>query len=245
MKNIVIVGATSAIAHSTARLFAEKKANFFLIARNEEKLNTVADDLKARGASEISSFVLDINDLEGQKLAIEQAISALGSLDLLLVAHGTLPDQERCNSDTIYLLEEFHTNATSTMSFLQQISTHFEQQNKGSIAVITSVAGDRGRQSNYLYGAAKATISTYLSGLRNRLSKSNVQVLDIKPGFVDTPMTSDIKKGALWAQPEDIARGIEKALLKGSDVVYLPFFWRYIMLIIKNIPEFIFKKLSL
>lgn len=245
MNNILIVGATSAIAQSTARLYAAKGAKFFLVARNEKKLKAVTDDLTTRGASNIENFVLDINDLERQKLGIGKALSFLGSIDLLLVAHGTLPDQERCDSDTIYLLEEFHTNATSTMSFLQQISTQFERQKHGSIAVITSVAGDRGRQSNYLYGAAKATISTYLSGLRNRLSKSDVHVLDIKPGFVDTPMTSEIKKGALWAQPDDIAQGIVKALTKGKDVVYLPFFWRYIMLIIRNIPEFIFKKLSL
>lgn len=245
MKNILIVGATSAIAQSTARLYAAKKAKFFLVARNEEKLTIVTNDLNTRGACDVENFVLDINDLEKHKAAISEALSFLGSIDLLLIAHGTLPNQDKCNSDTLYLLEEFHTNATSTMSFLQQISTQFVQQNKGSIAVITSVAGDRGRQSNYLYGAAKATISTYLSGLRNRLSKNNVQVLDIKPGFVDTPMTADIKKGALWAQPDDIAQGIERALTKGKDVVYLPFFWRYIMLIIRNIPEFIFKKLSL
>lgn len=245
MKNIIIVGATSAIAQSTARLYAAKQANFFLIARNEEKLQTVKEDLKARGAGDVGSFILDINDLDGQISAISQAAETLGNIDLLLVAHGTLPDQDRCNSDTVYLLEQFHTNATSTISFLQRISPYFERQNNGSIAVITSVAGDRGRQSNYLYGAAKATISTYLSGMRNRLSKCGVQVLDIKPGFVDTPMTAEIKKGALWAQPEDIAKGIVKALSSGRDVVYLPFFWRYIMLIIKNIPEFVFKKLSL
>ncbi len=244
MKTILVIGATSSIAQSTARLFAANNAKLFLVARNKEKLNIVADDLKARGA-EVESFILDLNNLEEQEEAISKAKAFLGSIDLLLVAHGTLPDQDRCNSDTIYLLEQFHTNATSTICFLQKIAPMFEQQLSGSIAVITSVAGDRGRQSNYLYGAAKATISTYLSGLRNRLSKSSIQVLDIKPGFVDTPMTADIPKGALWVQPEDIAIGIEKALSKGKDVVYLPFFWRYIMLIIKNIPEFIFKKLSL
>jgi len=118
-------------------------------------------------------------------------------------------------------------------------------QGKGSLAVISSVAGDRGRQSNYVYGAAKGMVSLFLQGLRNRLSKKNVQVLTIKPGFVDTPMTAAFTKGALWAKPEAVARGIVKAVDKRRDEVYLPGFWRLIMLLIRHIPESLFKKLSL
>lgn len=245
MKNILIVGATSAIAISTARLLAEQQCHLFLLARNEERLQNVADDLKVRGATQVSTATLDINDLEKHTVVIDNATATLGSIDLLLIAHGTLPDQAACESDATVFSQEFETNATSTIHFLNIIARQFEQQKKGAIAVITSVAGDRGRQSNYVYGAAKAAVSTYLSGLRNRLYKHEVQVLDIKPGFVDTPMTAEFPKGPLWAQPEDIAQGILKGVEKKKDLVYLPFFWRYIMLIIRSIPEFVFKRLSL
>ena len=150
-----------------------------------------------------------------------------------------------CNQNEDTLLQEFQINATGTLQFLNIAARHFEFNKKGTIAVITSVAGDRGRQSNYLYGSAKAAVSTYLSGLRNRLYKHHVQVLDIRPGFVDTPMTAEFPKGPLWAQPEAIAQGILAGIKKGRHVVYLPFFWRYIMLIIRLIPETIFKRLSL
>jgi short-subunit dehydrogenase len=125
------------------------------------------------------------------------------------------------------------------------LANRFEAQRSGSIAVISSVAGDRGRQSNYVYGAAKGAVTLLLQGLRNRLSKSGVQVLTIKPGFVDTPMTAEFKKGALWAKPDDIAHGIVSAIDRRRDVVYLPGFWRLIMLIIRHIPEPIFKRMSL
>jgi len=140
---------------------------------------------------------------------------------------------------------ELQTNFTTVVSLLTLLANLFERQGRGSIAVISSVAGDRGRQSNYVYGAAKGALTIYLQGLRNRLAKANVHVLTIKPGFVDTPMTRDFKKGLLWVGPDVIARGIVKAIDKRKDVAYLPFFWRYIMFIIKIIPERIFKRLSL
>jgi short-subunit dehydrogenase len=120
-----------------------------------------------------------------------------------------------------------------------------EAQQQGSIAVISSVAGDRGRASNYLYGSAKAAVSTFLSGMRQRLEKRGVNVLTVKPGFVDTPMTRDFKKSALWAKPEEVARGIVRAIDRRKAVVYLPWFWSIIMLIIKHVPEFMFKRTKL
>jgi short-subunit dehydrogenase len=142
-------------------------------------------------------------------------------------------------------LAEFATNGTSTIALLTLIANRMQQARRGSIAVISSVAGDRGRSSNYLYGSAKAAVSTFLGGLRQRMAKHGVDVITIKPGFVDTPMTRDFKKGALWAKPEAIAAGIVKAVDKGRPVVYLPWFWFIIMTIIRSVPEFLFKRLSL
>ncbi len=133
----------------------------------------------------------------------------------------------------------------SVISLLTHLGNRFEAQRHGAIAVISSVAGDRGRLSNYVYGTAKGAVSIFMQGLRNRLYKSGVNVLTIKPGFVDTPMTAQLPKGALWAQPDHIAAGIIKAIDSGKTVVYLPGFWRLIMLIIKSIPESVFRRLSL
>ena len=245
MRNVFIIGACSAIAQSVARRYAAEGDRLFLLARDKEKLLSQRDDLLIRGAQSVNFATLDMNQLDLHQSAINSAVSFLNGIDLLLIAHGTLPDQQLCDSDPKVLLQEFQTNAGSTMAFLSAVSPVFERQKHGSIAVITSVAADRGRQSNYCYGAAKAAVSTYLSGLRNRLYSKGVHVLEIKPGFVDTPMTAEFTKGLLWARPQDIARGIVSAVERKKDVVYLPFFWRYIMLIIRYIPEFIFKRLSL
>ena len=164
----------------------------------------------------------------------------------MLIAHGTLSDQADCEKSVDALRSEFDINALSTMALLTTLANTFEARKSGTLAVISSVAGDRGRQSNYVYGSAKAAVSTFLSGLRQRLAKSNVDVLTIKPGFVDTPMTANIaNKGALWAKPDQIAAGIVRAIDKRRSVVYVPWFWRGIMLIIRHIPESIFKKLKL
>ncbi len=245
MKNVLIFGATSAIAEATAREYALKGCNLFLVARNTEKLETIATDLKVRGATDTAYAQLDINELQQHQSILELANSKWGDIDLVLIAHGTLPDQQACEASVEQSLDEIKTNALSTISLLTLLGNQFEQRKSGAIAVITSVAGDRGRQSNYVYGSAKAMVSTFLSGLRNRLAKSNVQVLDIKPGFVDTPMTAEFDKGPLWAQPQDIAKAIVKSVEKNRNIAYAPFFWWGIMMIIRNIPEFIFKKLKL
>ena len=245
MKNILLLGATSAIAEQTARLFAANGDKLFLVARNEAHLKTIADDLKIRGAQQVEYQSTDLTDTDSHASLIETATEKLGELDTVLIAYGTLGEQKKGEQDFNDALQELNINALSVISLLTHIANRFEQQQRGSIAVISSVAGDRGRQSNYIYGAAKGALTIFLQGLRNRLHKSNVQVVTIKPGFVDTPMTSEFKKGLLWVGPEVIARGIVKAINKQKDVVYLPFFWRYIMLIIRLIPESIFKKLSL
>jgi decaprenylphospho-beta-D-erythro-pentofuranosid-2-ulose 2-reductase len=241
---VLIIGATSAIAQETARCFARDGAELFLAARSAEKLTTLADDLKVRGARRVEMFVLDVNDLTRHEALLEAAISTLNGLDMLLIAHGTLGDQQLCEKSVEQTIKELTTNAISVISLLTISANYFEQQKRGCIAVISSVAGDRGRQSNYVYGTSKAAVSTFMQGLRNRLTKSGVAVLTVKPGFVDTPMTADKPKGLLFAQPRSVGQGIYKAMLQGKDIVYLPWFWRPIMLVVRSIPERVFKQLS-
>lgn len=245
MQKVVIIGATSAIAEATARLYAARGAQLFLVARHEGRLQDIAADLRTRGSQEVYLAPLDVNDIDRHAGVIEQAWSSLGHVDVLLVAHGTLPDQTLCEASVEVALKEFATNGTSTIALLTAMATRFEAQRTGVMAVISSVAGDRGRQSNYLYGAAKAAVTAFASGLRQRMAKVGVNVLSIKPGFVDTPMTREFKKGVLWAKPDAIAKGIVRAADRGRHVVYLPGFWLPIMLIIRHIPEFVFKRLKL
>lgn len=245
VKNIIIIGATSAIAEATARLYAQRGDKLYLIARNEERLSSMADDLKIRGAASADFRLLDVNNFNMHEEVINGAFEVLGKVDAVLIAHGTLPDQSACEASFVNTLSELNTNAISTISLLTHMANKFESQGSGTIAVITSVAGDRGRQSNYVYGAAKGMVSIYLQGLRNRLHKSNIDVLDIKPGFVDTPMTAEFKKGLLWAKPDAIAKSIVSGIDKGKYMIYTPFFWRFIMRIIRSIPEFVFKRASL
>ncbi len=242
---VLIIGATSAIAYETAKCFAQDGADLFLVARNAEKLTSVADDLKVRGAKNVETCVLDLAELDRHEELLSQAITTLGGLDMLLIAHGTLGDQRKCELSVAETLREFTNNCTSVISLLTLAANHFEQQKRGCIAVISSVAGDRGRQSNYVYGTAKAAVSTFMQGLRNRLAKSGVAVLTIKPGTVDTPMTAGLKKGLLFARVQSVGKGIYQAMKQGKDVVYLPWFWRPIMLIVKSIPERVFKKMSM
>jgi hypothetical protein len=241
----MIIGATSAIAHATARLWASEENALYLVARDPDKLEAIAQDLETRGAGQLETRVMDMLEQQQHQALVEDAVQRLGGLDRVLIAHGTLPDQKACEASVDQTRRELEINCLSTISLVTRMASHFESQGTGTIAVITSVAGDRGRQSNYVYGTAKGALSLFLQGLRNRFYRSNVQVLTIKPGFVDTPMTAAFAKGLLWAQPERVAADIDKAIRKGKDVIYTPFFWRYIMWIIKAIPESLFKRLSL
>jgi len=245
MQKILIVGATSAIAEATARLWAARGEALFLVGRNGARLEAIAADLRVRGAVSVGCLAMDATDRAAHAAMLEAATAALGGLDVALIAHGTLPDQKACEASVELTLREIDNNGLSVVALAMLLATRFEAQGHGTLAAIGSVAGDRGRQSNYVYGAAKGMLDLFLQGLRNRLAKKGVQVLTIKPGFVDTPMTASFKKGALWAQPADIARGILRAIEQRRDVVYLPGFWRLIMAIIRHIPERIFKRLSL
>ena len=245
MQKILIIGATSAIAEATARLWAARGAELFLVGRRADRLAIIAADLRVRGAASVGCHRLDATDINGHAAMLDAATVAMGGIDIALIAHGSLPDQKACEASVATTLKEIDTNALSVIALATRLGEFFEKQGGGTLAVIGSVAGDRGRQSNYVYGAAKGMVGIFLQGLRNRLAGRGVQVLTIKPGFVDTPMTAAFAKNALWAKPEAIARGIVRAVDKKSDVVYLPGFWRVVMLIIRHIPERLFKRLSL
>jgi short-subunit dehydrogenase len=244
MQKILIIGASSAIAEASARLWAARGAALFLVGRNAARLEAIAADLRVRGAASVACWVMDANEVAAHSAMLAAASNALGGLDIALIAHGTLPDQKACEGSVEMTLAEIGTNGLSVVALATLLGEKFAQQGSGTLAVIGSVAGDRGRQSNYVYGAAKGMVSLFLQGLRNRLSQKGVQVLTIKPGFVDTPMTASFKKNALWAQPEAIAAGILRAIEQKRDEVYLPGFWWAIMLVVRHIPEAIFKKLS-
>lgn len=244
-QKILIIGATSAIAEAAARQYAARGASLYLLARNAERMVALAADLKIRGAIAVGHATFDANDFGSHEAALDRAIAEMQGIDVALIAHGTLGDQKACEKSFESTLRELNTNAISVISLLTHLANRLEAQRGGTIAVISSVAGDRGRQSNYVYGTAKGAVTIFLQGLRNRLCKSGVHVVTVKPGFVDTPMTASFKKGLLWAQPEAVASGILKAIDARRNEVYLPFFWRYIMMIIRAVPEAIFKRASL
>ncbi|MEJ2141815.1 MAG: SDR family oxidoreductase [Gammaproteobacteria bacterium] len=244
-KKIVVFGATSAIAQATLKLFAGEGYECCLVARNKEKLSIIEDDLKVSGAERVVSIDTDLADSKKHTELFTEIKTKFGDFGVALVAYGTLSDQKACEQSFEQTYNELNINLLSVISLLTIVANIFSEKKQGQIAVISSVAGDRGRQSNYVYGAAKGALTLYLQGLRNRLASANVSVLTIKPGFVDTPMTKEFTKGMLWVRPDFIAKGIYKAIIKQKDVVYLPWFWKWIMLVIKLIPEKIFKKLSL
>jgi decaprenylphospho-beta-D-erythro-pentofuranosid-2-ulose 2-reductase len=245
-QRVIIMGATSGIAEAVCRRYAAEGARLFLVARNADKLAAISSDLLARGAKEAHTYVLDANDTSRIPAMVDAAWRALGACDVALVAHGTLPDQARTQAELDYAVSEFRTNAESVIACLNALALRFEPQGSGVLAVIGSVAGDRGRGSNYLYGAAKAAIDTYSSGLRARLFKEGVHVLIIKPGFVATAMTADLNlPKKLTATPDQVAMDIQQAIVKRQDVLYTPWFWAWVMRIIRWLPAFVFKRTKL
>jgi len=243
--NVLIFGATSAIAQAVARRYADAQARFVLVARDPVKLGANAADLAARGATVAGTLVADLEDGDRHGEWFAAAVAALGTLDVVLIAHGTLPDQAQCEADAAAMRRAIDVNFVSAASLATHVAVQFERQRSGTLAVIASVAGDRGKRSNYVYGAAKAGLAVYLQGLRARLAPCGASVLTIKPGFVDTPMTAGFAKGALWATPERVAAAICRAIDARRTVIYVPWFWRPIMLAIRMIPERIFIRMRM
>ena len=244
-RRILIFGATSAIALAVARELLAPDARFFLVARNATKLDAVRNDLLTRGAAGVSTQVTDLDDTSKHEQVFSSALNLLGSIDLALIAHGVLGDQNKSQSSYAAAQEVLQTNFMSAVSLITWLANYFENAHSGTLAVISSVAGDRGRKSNYVYGASKGALNIFLDGVRNRIDRSGAHVLTIRPGFVATPMTAHLPQGMLFASPAQVAKGIVKAIAARKDVVYVPWFWRPIMLVIRSVPEFLFKKLNL
>jgi short-subunit dehydrogenase len=244
-ERLLIIGATSAIAIAVARRYAARKARIGLIGRRADALDAVAADLRVRGAVEVATWVLDANDIAQHADCLDAAWRRFDGVDHLLVAHGVLPDQAECQASVAAALASFDTNARSVLALLTDLANRFERQGSGAIGVISSPAGDRGRASNYVYGSAKAAVTNLTSGLRHRLTSKGVRVVTILPGFVDSPMTAGFKKGILWVKPDSVAKDIERALQSSSAVLYTPWFWNWIMKVIRHIPERIFVRTGL
>lgn len=244
-KRVVIVGALSAIAEAAARRWAEAGAHLLLVARDAERLNAVAADLRAYGTT-VETFVADLATADaGASLA---AMTKDGPLDMVLIAYGLLGDQARAERDPAHAQEIMAVNFTSAANWCLAAANVLEAQGHGALIVVGSVAGDRGRASNYVYGAAKGGIAVLVQGLAHRLLRSGARAVLIKPGFVDTPMTAHITpKGALWAKPDDIARVIVATAeaKRGGPVVYAPWFWRWIMVVIRSLPSFVLHRTKL
>jgi decaprenylphospho-beta-D-erythro-pentofuranosid-2-ulose 2-reductase len=245
VRRILALGATSGIAREALRCFAAEGAHLFLVARDAAKLTAIADDLKVRGAAAVECLQADLADSTLHPEILDRAFSIWQGLDAALIAHGTLPDQRQAETNMSALRDAIDANYVSAVLWLAQLANRFEQQRSGVIAVISSVAGDRGRKSNYIYGSAKAALTTYAAGLRLRLEPAGVHLVLIKPGWVSTPMTAHVKQNALFASAERAGRDVHNAIVEPRPVIYVPWFWKWLMLVIRLMPEPIFKKLNL
>jgi decaprenylphospho-beta-D-erythro-pentofuranosid-2-ulose 2-reductase len=243
MRKILILGATSAIAIATARRLANQGHALFLAARNDAGLRALADDLRTRGAQKAEIARFEASASATHVNLVESAASALGGLDTAILAYGSLPDQASVEDVPERVVAELETNFTSMASLLTILATRFEQQGHGTIVAISSVAGDRGRAVNYVYGSAKAGLTCFLSGLRQRLSRKGIDVITVKPGLVDSPMTASFRKGILWSTPDAVAKGIVRAIESRTTTVYVPGFWRLIMTGIRLLPERLFLRM--
>ena len=241
---LVIFGATSAIAIAVARRYAERGATFHLVARDLERLEELQKDLSVRGAHAVSTASADLTDTAKHPALVADTQDQLGSIDLAFSCYGELPEQSECEQNAEALFKCFEVNTSSVLSLLCELAKALESQTTGQIAVVTSVAGDRGRRSNFAYGASKAAVSTFLEGLRGRLHSSGVGVVDIRPGLVDSPMTAHIPKGPLFSSPQQVARCIVRGLDRDRTLIYAPGYWRWIMLVVRLIPTRIFRRLN-
>jgi decaprenylphospho-beta-D-erythro-pentofuranosid-2-ulose 2-reductase len=245
--NVLIVGATSAVAQALARRLVGRGWNLFLAARNADTLGTLAADLRVRGGSTIVTGHFDADAIVPLATWSAAAGAFPTGLDGVVVCHGYLPDERAQLLGGDEIRRTIDVNFTSVAVLLGAAAEYFADRRRGFIAAVSSVAGDRGRQSNFCYGAAKAGLTAYMSGLRNRLHSRNVHVLTIKPGIIDSPMTLGLEVGPkpLVTTPDRVAADIEQAILRRLDTIYSPWFWRPIMGVITAIPEWIFKRMKL
>jgi len=245
MQKIVILGATSGIALEIQRQLARQGQDLLLVARSAQRLSELQSDLLARGAQQVLTIAADLADVRQHAQVFDFVRRSFPNFDTVLLAYGTMEDQQDAEASVDVLLDELNVNFVSAAALLTLFAADLEQRSTGCLAAITSVAGDRGRRSNYVYGSAKGALSLFLQGLRSRLHPAGVKVITIKPGPVQTPMTDLLPNSTRFADPEEVARDIVRALERRSpDVLYTPKVWRYIMTAVKQIPETIFKRLS-
>lgn len=245
MKKIVVLGATSGIALEVQRLLAQKRCELLLVARSPQRLADLRLDLLVRGARQVLTYSADLSSIQQHNAIFDFVRHNFADFDTVLLAYGSMLEQKHSEASVDALLDQLRVNFVSAAAILTLFAADLERQRTGCIAAITSVAGDRGRRSNYVYGSSKGALSLFLQGLRSRLHPAGVRVITIKPGPVQTPMTDHLPNAARFAQPEQVARDIVRALERRSpDVLYTPRVWRYIMTAVDHIPEGIFKRLS-
>ncbi|MEN9917558.1 MAG: short-chain dehydrogenase/reductase [Pseudomonadota bacterium] len=238
MQSILILGATSSIARACSEIFALRKCKLFLVSRNGTELERIASDLRIRFNVEVEYASFDITQIDAHALFLKKLIDKMGNIDGLIMAVGLI--------DKLDCQKVIAANFTGPILFLEHFVKYLASQKKGFIIGLSSVAGDRGRKPNYIYGASKAALTTYLQGLRNNLYPSKIKILTVKLGLIDTKMVFGGKYPLfLAASPKKTAIKIIRALDKGKESVYIPRIWRVVMLIIRLIPEKIFKRLSL
>jgi len=240
----LILGASSSMARAFARAVAERGADVFLAGRDMDDLHRIADDCRLRGAPNAEALKFDARK-PGTFDDINDRLAKQDGILNVAVFVGSMPEQTAIDADPALIDGTVTDSFTGPARFLQGFVPLMEERGGGTVIGISSVAGDRGRIGNYVYGAAKSGFATYLSGLRNRLTRAGGHVVTVKPGFVDTAMTWGLPGMFLVASPESVARDLLRATDKRRDVIYTPFFWRWIMLIIRSIPERMFKKMSI
>jgi short-subunit dehydrogenase len=246
-KRIVIVGATSAMAEQCARIWvARAPVELTLVGRDEKRTRQVSADLAVRSPESILHMrQVDFNQA-AQISRLAEEVAARGAIDIVLIAHGSLPDQQQCQQDLALCQDTLEINGVSPALFAEAFAGAMEGAGKGTLAIIGSVAGDRGRKTNYVYGAAKGLVERYAQGLQHRLAETGVKVVLIKPGPTDTPMTTHLKQqGGKLASVEVVSQRIVKAIDQGIPVVYAPAKWALIMNIIRKLPNFIFNRLDI
>ncbi len=244
---IVVVGATSAIAEHCCRLWvAEGPTELIFVARDLAKAERIAADLRVRGPG--STVTIVQSDFLDPRLiqAMADGAVASGPVDIVLIAQGWMPGQEACQNDLALCRESLEINAISPVLFAEAFAGHFAKAGRGTVAIIGSVAGDRGRKRNYTYGAAKGFLARYAEGMEHRFAGTGVRIVLIKPGPTDSPMTADLKAmGRRVAAVEDVARVTVAGIRRGRPVVYAPPIWQAVMLIVRHIPRLVFNRLSI
>lgn len=244
-KNAIIFGATSAICHAVAQDLARQGYGLYVLARDGERLAAVAEDISARGGEVLGQQSYDFLDHAATGELFNTLLAMPDRFDTILIGHGSLPEQTDCEQDAALLVDCLRANLESTAVIMNHSANLLAAQKAGSLVVISSVAGDRGRKSNYYYGATKSALNAMLEGLRGRLREHRVSVINIKPGMVDTPMTAHLPRSPLLADKATVAQAIIKAIAKDkSGTIYTPWYWRYVMLMIKALPPAIMARLN-